>query len=119
MLLKGGRDEQSTYQAKDIESKDVKDAETNIIATQQGQKTEQQTCRNFGRKYPHDGRCPATGRCAIIVDNLITLLMNLAVQRRNLQENIGRENQSLGQSDLCNKKIITRTKTLTSHTYTP
>ena len=43
MFLKGRRDEQSTYQAKDIESKDVKDAETNIIATQQGQKTEQQT----------------------------------------------------------------------------
>ena len=88
MLLKGGRDEQSTYQAKDIESKDAKDAETNKIATQQGQKTEQQICRNCGRKYPHDGRCPATGRCAIIVENLITLLMNVAVQRRNLRENI-------------------------------
>ena len=78
MFLKGKRDEQSTYQAKGIyiESKDVKDAETNIIATQQGQKTEQQTCRNYARKYPHDGRCPATGKCAIIVENLITLLMN-------------------------------------------
>ena len=107
MFLKGRRDEQSTYQAKDIESEDVKDAETNIIATQQRQKTEQQTCRNCGRGYPHDGRCPAT------------LLMNVTVQRRNLQENIGRENQSLGQSDLCNKKIITRTQILTSHTYTP
>ena len=62
MLLGGRRDEQSTYQAKDIESKDVKDAEANKIATQQGQKTEQQTCRNCGRKYPHDGRCPATGK---------------------------------------------------------
>ena len=62
MLLEGRRDEQSTYQAKDIESKDVKDAETNIIATQQRQKTEQQTCRNCGRRYPHDGRCTATGK---------------------------------------------------------
>ena len=62
MLLEGTRDEQSTYQAKDIESKDVKDAETNKIATQQGQKTEQQTCRNCGRKYPHVGRCPSTGK---------------------------------------------------------
>ena len=40
MLLEGRRDEQSTYQAKDIESKDVKDAETNKIDTRQGQKTE-------------------------------------------------------------------------------
>ena len=32
MLLEGRRDEQSTYQAKDIESKDVTDAETNKIA---------------------------------------------------------------------------------------
>ena len=62
MLLEGRRDEQSTYQAKDIGSKDVKDAEANKIATQQGQKTEQQTCRNCGRNYPHDGRCPATGK---------------------------------------------------------
>ena len=40
----------------------MKDAETNKIATQQGKKTEQQTCRNCGRKYPHDGRWPATGK---------------------------------------------------------
>ena len=32
MLLEGRRDEQNTYQAKDIESKDVTDAETNKIA---------------------------------------------------------------------------------------
>ena len=68
MFLKGRRDEQSTYQAKDIKSKDVKDAETNIIATQQGQKTEQQTCRNCGRIYPHDGRCPATGKICNICE---------------------------------------------------
>ena len=40
----------------------MKDAETNKIATQQGKKTEQQTCQNCGRKYPHDGRWPATGK---------------------------------------------------------
>ena len=62
MLLERRRDEQSTYQAKDIELKDVKDAEANKIATKQGQKTEQQTCRNCGRNYPHDGHCPATGK---------------------------------------------------------
>ena len=35
MLLEGRRDEQSTYQVKDIESKDV-NAETNKITTHQG-----------------------------------------------------------------------------------
>ena len=48
MLLEGRRDEQSTYQVKDIE--DV-NAETNKITTHQGQKSEQRTCRNCGRNY--------------------------------------------------------------------
>ena len=38
MLLKGRRDEQSTYQAKDIESKDVKDAETNKMPPNRGKR---------------------------------------------------------------------------------
>ena len=62
MLLEGRRDEQSAYQARDIESKDVKEAETNKITTKQEQQSEQQTCRNCGRSYPHEGRCPATGK---------------------------------------------------------
>ena len=62
MLLEGRRDEQSAYQARDIESKDVKEAETNKITTKQEQQSDQQTCRNCGRSYPHEGRCPATGK---------------------------------------------------------
>ncbi len=62
MLLEGRRDEQSSYQVKDIESKDAKDAETNKITSLPGQMSKQQTCRNCGRNYPHEGRCPATGK---------------------------------------------------------
>ena len=53
MLLEGRRDEQSKYQAQQIESKvEPTVGETNKL--EQGNK-----CRNCGREYPHSSACPA------------------------------------------------------------
>ncbi len=57
MLLEGRRDDQSSYQVKGS-----MDAETNKITPLPGQMSKQQTCRNCGCNYPHEGRCPATGK---------------------------------------------------------
>ena len=59
MLLEGRRDEQSTYQAKQIESKEVIDGETNELEQKSSNSA---TCRNCGRNYPHTGTCPAKGK---------------------------------------------------------
>jgi len=59
MLLEGRRDEQSTYQAKQIESKEVIDGETNKLEQKSSNSA---TCRNCGRNYPHTGPCPAKGK---------------------------------------------------------
>ena len=59
MLLEGRRDEQSTYQAKQIESKEAIDGETNKLEQKSSNSA---TCRNCGRNYPHTGACPAKGK---------------------------------------------------------
>ena len=56
MLLEGRGDEQSKYQAQQIESKvELTVGETNKL--EQGNK-----CRNCGREYPHSSACPAKGK---------------------------------------------------------
>ena len=57
MLLEGRRDEQSTFQAKEIESKEKPVAETNRMATKKVSK-----CYSCGRAYPHNGPCLAKGK---------------------------------------------------------
>ncbi len=59
MLLEGRRDEQSTYQAKQIESKESIVGETNKIEQKPSTSV---TCRNCGRNYPHTGACHAKGK---------------------------------------------------------
>ena len=59
MLLEGRRDEQSTYQAKQIESKEPTDGETNKV---EHKASSSSICRNCGRNYPHTGVCPAKGK---------------------------------------------------------
>ena len=64
MLIKGRRDEQSTFQTKEIESKETKDGETNRLAQQHGNNISnyKSTCKNCGREFPHKGACPARGK---------------------------------------------------------
>ncbi|CAB4000853.1 Hypothetical predicted protein [Paramuricea clavata] len=58
--LKGRRDEQSSYQIKDIESKEPTEVYTNKLEGK-SEKTEAKTCHCCGREYPHVavGQCPA------------------------------------------------------------
>ncbi|XP_065067305.1 uncharacterized protein K02A2.6-like [Rhopilema esculentum] len=60
MLLEGRRDEQSTLQVKEIESKDKNFAEANKLTTRHTQGSLK--CFNCGGSYPHTGTCPAKGR---------------------------------------------------------
>ena len=64
MLIEGRRDEQSTFQTKEIESKETKDGETNRLAQQHGNNISnyKSTCKNCGREFPHKGACPARGK---------------------------------------------------------
>ena len=57
MLLEGRRDEQSTLQAKEIESRDKHYAEANKLTTQKSLK-----CFSCGGSYPHTGVCPAKSK---------------------------------------------------------
>ena len=57
MLLEGRRDEQSAFQAKEIECKEKPVAETNRMATKKVSK-----CYSCGRAFPHNGPCPAKGK---------------------------------------------------------
>ena len=57
MLIEGRRNEQSTYQAKQIESKEPCDGETKKLE-QQPHASSSVTCRNCGRAYPHEGVFP-------------------------------------------------------------
>ena len=52
MMLVGRRDEQSTYQAKQIELKEPTDGETNKLEQKLSTSI---TYRNCGRNYPHTG----------------------------------------------------------------
>jgi uncharacterized protein (DUF2249 family) len=56
ILLYGQRDEQSAFQARDIESKEKGSTELNKICQTK------QTCRNCGDSYPHTGNCPAKNK---------------------------------------------------------
>ena len=56
MLIEGRRDEQSKYQAKDIESKDAH-VVMNKVETRKASK-----CRAYGSSYPHPNECPAKGK---------------------------------------------------------
>ncbi len=58
MLLEGRRDEQSTYQAKQIESKESIDGETNKIEQKSSTSV---TCRNCGRKLSTYGSMSCKG----------------------------------------------------------
>ena len=64
MLIEGRRDEQSTFQTKEIESKETKGGETNRLAQQHGNNISnyKSTCKNCGREFPHKGACPARGK---------------------------------------------------------
>ena len=64
MLIEGRRDEQSTFQTKEIESKETKDGETTRLAQQHGNNISnyKSTCKNCGREFPHKGACPARGK---------------------------------------------------------
>ena len=56
ILLDGRRDEQSTYQARDIESKESKQDNLNEVRSKQ-------QCHFCGGSYPHSkGLCPAKGK---------------------------------------------------------
>ena len=55
-LLYGRRDEQSTFQARDIESKDKGNEEVNKV------NNSAKTCRNCGGTYPHVENCPAKNK---------------------------------------------------------
>ena len=56
MLIEGRRDEQSKYQARDIESKDAP-AVMNKVTTRKTSKS-----RACGGSYPHQNECPAKGK---------------------------------------------------------
>ena len=56
ILLDGRRDEQSTFQARDIESKEKGNEELNKVNRTAN------TCRNCGGMYPHVGNCPAKNK---------------------------------------------------------
>ena len=56
ILLDGRRDEQSAFQARDIESKEKGSEDINKI------NQTAKTCRNCGGSYPHAGNCPAKNK---------------------------------------------------------
>ena len=56
ILFDGRRDEQSTFQARDIESKDKGNGEVNKV------NNTAKTCRNCGGMYPHVENCPAKNK---------------------------------------------------------
>ena len=64
MLLDGRRDEMSSYQAKDIESKTEETLATNRFQTQQTKPkaNKERKCYNCGGAWPHEHRCPAKGK---------------------------------------------------------
>ncbi|CAB4036105.1 Retrovirus-related Pol poly from transposon [Paramuricea clavata] len=66
MLLEGRRDEQSKYQAQQIEPKEQTDGEANKLEQKPDNgnisNSSNIICRNCGRAYPHTGACPAKGK---------------------------------------------------------
>lgn len=64
MLLEGRRDEQSTFQAKQIESKEPKEPVDGVCHKLEQKRSDNTgvKCRNCGRAYPHAKACPAKGK---------------------------------------------------------
>ena len=64
MLLEGRRDEQSAFQAKDIESKEPIAADANRIVVNANRTDTKKSskCYSCGRAYLHNGTCPAKGK---------------------------------------------------------
>ena len=64
ILLEGRRDEQSAFQAKDIESKEetVADANRIIADTSRTETKKRSKCFSSGRAYRHKGTCPEKGK---------------------------------------------------------
>ncbi len=56
ILIDGRRAEQSSYQARDMESQDQGPNSVRKV------NTSSQTCRNCGGTYPHERQCPAQGK---------------------------------------------------------
>ena len=61
ILIDGRRAEQSSYQARDIESQG-QGSNRESRTVQKLNTTSQQTCRNCGGQYPHERQCPAQGK---------------------------------------------------------
>ena len=64
MLLDGRRDEMSSYQAKDIESKTEETLATNRFQTHQTKPkaNKERKCYNCGGAWPYEHSCPAKGK---------------------------------------------------------
>ena len=58
MLTEGRRDEQSTFQTKEIESKETKDGEMHRLEQQHrnNNPNSKSNCKNCGREFPHKGK---------------------------------------------------------------
>ena len=61
MLIDGRRDETSSYQAKEIESKEEIAETAHRFDTKTNNRSQKQ-CGNCGGKFPHKGSCPAKGK---------------------------------------------------------
>ena len=85
MLLEGRRDEQSAYQARDIESKDVKDVETNKITTKQDNSQNNKHVGTVAVFILMKVVAQQQAKFAISVANLITLPIYVEAVRRNLR----------------------------------
>ena len=85
MLLEGRRDEQSAYQARDIESKDVKEVETNKITTKQGNSQNNKHVGTVAVFILMKVVAQQQAKFAISVANLITLPIYVEAVRRNLR----------------------------------
>ena len=71
-MLEGWCEDQSTYQAKQIESKEPTDSETNKLEQKPSPSI---TCRNCGCNYSHMEHAQRKAKLVITVENLIILPM--------------------------------------------
>ena len=99
-LLEGRRDEQSKYQAQQIESKEQTDCEANKLEQKLSNgsisNSSNVICRNCGRAYPHTGACPAKGNPVIIVENrIISLLFVEENKNKNKRDHRDTETKSM------------------------
>ena len=95
MLTEGRRDEQSTFQTKEIESKETKDGEMHRLEQQHrnNNPNSKSNCKNCGREFPHKGsmvnvQCEA--KHATIAANKIISLRSVEQNKHQLehQENL-------------------------------